>query len=101
MKSDGRDSHQKCELYAPSSWRVFLVFGGNHCRSSHLFALTKLEAARPNSERWPRSALTLIVRCLISSSRVLCSVSTAWFSALLTGTKRMAGRDLASAMAVA
>jgi hypothetical protein len=36
-----------------------------------------LGAMRPNSARWPRNALTLIVRCLIKSSRVLCSIRTA------------------------
>src|SRR3979411_1073497 len=53
----------------------------------------------PHSERWPRSALTLIVRCLTSSSRVLCSISVACCSALLTGTKRIPGRDIASQQA--
>src|ERR1019366_9403723 len=55
-----------------------------------------LAATMPNSERWPRSALTLIVRCLTSSSRVLCNISVACCSALLIGTKRIPGRDIAS-----
>ncbi len=36
-----------------------------------------------------RAALILIVFCLTKSSRVLCSISATWLSALLTGTKRM------------
>jgi hypothetical protein len=47
------------------------------------------------------SALTLIVRCLTSSSRVLCSISVACCSALLIGTKRIPGRDTASQQASA
>jgi hypothetical protein len=44
---------------------------------------------------------TLIVRCLISSSRVLCVISVACWSSLLTATKRMLGRDIASQIAAA
>ena len=46
MRSDDRDSHQKCELCAPYDCRVFLVLGGSRCRSSRLFALAKLESAK-------------------------------------------------------
>ena len=43
MKSGDQESHQECELFAQSDWRVFLVFRGNLCRSSRLVALAKLE----------------------------------------------------------
>jgi hypothetical protein len=45
--------------------------------------------------------LTLMVRCSTSSSRVLCSISTACCAALLIGTKRITGRDIASQIAAA
>jgi hypothetical protein len=48
-----------------------------------------------------RKAFTLIVRCLISSSRILCAISVACWSSLLTATKRMFGRDIASQIAAA
>src|ERR1700704_6555559 len=54
----------------------------------------------PNSERWPRSALTLIVRCLTSRSRVLCSISVACCSALLTGTNSGARHRFAAGIGV-
>ena len=38
-----------------------------------------------------------IVFCLIGNPRVLCSINVAWLSALLTGTKRIPGRDIACA----
>jgi hypothetical protein len=43
-----------------------------------------------------RAAFTLIVRCLTMSSRVLCSISTACWSALVIGANRMPGRGIAS-----
>src|SRR5271165_5741831 len=69
--------------------------------SRSLIRWMPLAATRPNSERWPRNAFTLIVRCLTMSSRVLCSISTACWPALLIGTNRMSGRDIASQIAAA
>jgi len=53
-------------------------------------------AMRPNSARWPRTALINCVRWRSSKARVRCSIIAACCSTDLIGTKRMLGRTTAS-----
>jgi hypothetical protein len=55
----------------------------------------------PNSAAWPRTALISMVRCLTNKSRPRSSISAAWSSVLLIGTKRIPGRLIASQIASA
>src|SRR5208283_4965564 len=55
----------------------------------------------PNSARCARNAFASIVCCRIRSARARCSMRTACWSALLTGTNRMFGRLTASQIASA
>ena len=65
--------------------------------SNHMPCATTI----PNSARCARNAFASIVCCRISSARVRCSMRTACWSALLTGTNRMFGRLNASQIASA
>jgi Reverse transcriptase (RNA-dependent DNA polymerase) len=63
-------------------------------------AVCRLEL-HPTKTKIVYCKLTLIVRCLTNSSRVLCSINVACCSALLIGTKRIPGRDITSQIASA
>ena len=78
--------------------RAFL--DSSRARSFEKFPLP-WPATTPNSTKWPRSALISIVRCRTSRSRVRCSRSTPWLSALFTGTNCICGRPTASQIAAA
>src|SRR5216684_8168220 len=71
------------------------------CCSSSATLTRPLAAITPNSAAWPRIALITIVRCLTNRSRTLSSINAACCSALLIGTKRIAGRLIASQIAAA
>jgi len=55
-----------------------------------------LAATTPNSAAWPRIALPSWVRLRTRRSRMVTSISAACWSTVLTGTKRMVGRLIAS-----
>jgi hypothetical protein len=68
---------------------------GNH--RHQIFDLVEAtRATMPNSAKWPRNALTSIVRCRTRRSWTLCATSAACCCGVLTGTKRMEGRRTAS-----
>src|SRR5262245_37173439 len=87
-------------LYRHDGWFGSVASASASSRSSSTRPMP-LATTMPNSARWLRTAFTLIVRCLTSSSRVLCSISVACCSAVFIGTKRMPGRDTASQIASA
>src|SRR6516162_4427792 len=70
------------------------------CSSSATFT-GPFAAITPNSAAWPRIALIMAVRCLISRSRTPSTITSDWRSALLIGTKRIPGRLIGSQIASA
>lgn len=58
-----------------------------------------LPVTMPNSARWPRSALIVSVRCPMSKSRIPSTIPKSCRSGVLTSTKRIVGRLVASTIA--
>lgn len=82
-------------------------WGGRSLASSSTSASTArstlglLPNTRPNSASTPRMRLTQAVRSSFKPSRTRCRLMTPCCSQLLTGTKRMLGREAASQIAAA